>query len=63
MVSRFTRRRAADPFARDPVERLQAQVERLQNDVARLQQQVAFLEDLLRKQSEEAFLARTPAGS
>lgn len=62
VVSRFTRRgRAADPLARDPVERLQAQVDRLQDDVARLQHQVAFLEDLLRKQSDETFLARSTA--
>lgn len=53
---------AAPEYAtREHVERLEATVEQLQRDLARTQQQVAFLEDLLQKQSEEAFLQRFPS--
>jgi hypothetical protein len=38
------------------IERLEATVDRLQEDVERLQQQVSFLENLLQKQQESAFL-------
>lgn len=63
MVRRFTRRFSRDYVPREPLERLQITVERLQDDLERLQQRVNFLEDLLHKQSEETFLARSPADS
>jgi archaellum component FlaC len=52
-----------DSAPRGQVERLEATVERLQHDVERLQQQVAFLEDLLQKQADEAFLPRAGTGA
>lgn len=63
MVRRFTRRFSRDYVPREPLERLQITVERLQDDVDRLQQRVNFLEDLLHKQSDESFLARSSAES
>jgi hypothetical protein len=45
----------------DQVDRLEATVDRLQGELERLQQQVAFLEDLLQKRAEEAYLPRAPA--
>ncbi len=63
MVRRFTRRFSQDYVPREPLERLQITVERLQDDLERLQERVNFLEDLLQKQSNESFLARSSADS
>ena len=63
VVRRFTRRFSPEYVPREPVERLQMTVDRLQHDVERLQQRVTFLEDLLQKQSNESFLARSSADS
>jgi Bacterial PH domain len=63
VVRRFTRRFSPDYVPREPLERMQMTVDRLQHDVERLQQRVTFLEDLLHKQSDEAFLARSAADS
>lgn len=52
-----------DHASRAQVERLEAAVEQLQGHVERLQQQVTFLEDLLQKQTEEAFLTRSASDS
>jgi hypothetical protein len=61
LLGRLVKRPAPDAAPRDQLERLEGVVERLQGDVERLQQHVAFLEDLLRRQSDVPFLARTPA--
>lgn len=63
VVRRFTRRFSPDYVPREPLERLQMTVDRLQHEVERLQQRVNFLEDLLHKQSDESFLARSSADS
>lgn len=52
-----------DYTSRAHVERLEMTVETLQNEVERLRQQVSFLEELMRKQSEDTFLSRSPIGS
>lgn len=54
---------APDYATRAEVERLEGTVEQLRSDLERLQQQVAFLEDLLQKQADETFLARSPVDS
>jgi hypothetical protein len=64
LVERASPRAGPDYYpAREHFERLELTVEALQNDVERLRHQVVFLEDLLRKQSEETFLTRSSAGS
>lgn len=63
IVSKASLLAPPDNASRAQVERLEATVEQLQGSVERLQQQVAFLEDLLQKQSEEAFLTRSSSGS
>lgn len=52
-----------DYASRAHVERLEMTVEALQNELERLRHQVVFLEDLLRKQSEDTFLSRSSADS
>lgn len=63
VVSRVTMLAPPEYATRAHVAKLEATVEQLQGDLARLQQQVAFLEDLLQKQAEEAFLPRSSADS
>ena len=63
IVSRVAMLSAPAYATRDHVERMEAVIERLQGDVERLQQQVSFLEDLLQKQAEAAFLPRGSADS
>jgi hypothetical protein len=63
IVERVSPRSGPDYPSREHFERLELTVEALQNDLERLRNQVVFLEDLLRKQSEETFLSRTSLGS
>lgn len=63
IVSKASLLAPPDYASRAQVARLEATVEQLQGSVERLQQQVAFLEDLLQKQAEEAFLARPTPGA
>ncbi len=63
IVSKASLLAPPDTASRAQVERLEAAVEQLQGHVERLQQQVTFLEDLLQKQAEEAFLTRSTPGS
>ncbi|HEX8362066.1 MAG TPA: PH domain-containing protein [Longimicrobium sp.] len=63
LVERVSPRSGPDYPSREQLERLELTVEALQNDLERLRNQVVFLEDLLRKQSEETFLSRTSAES
>lgn len=58
LVSSASPRAYAD---REHVQRLEAMVEHLQIEVERLQEQVGFLEELLQKRAEEAFLPPTTA--
>jgi hypothetical protein len=52
-----------DYVSRAHFERLELTVETLQNEMERLRHQVSFLEDLLRKQSEDTFLSRSSIDS
>lgn len=61
IVSKASLLAPPDYASRAHVERLEATVEQLQGSVERLQQQVTFLEDLMQKQAEEAFLTRSTA--
>ncbi|HEX8272790.1 MAG TPA: PH domain-containing protein [Longimicrobiaceae bacterium] len=61
VVSRVSMLAPPDYATRAHVERLESTVEQLQRDLEALRQQVSFLEDLLQKQSEEAFLQRFPS--
>ena len=63
VLSRLFGRTPRDYTSRAYVEQLEATVDRLEQDVERLQQQVAFLEALLQKRSDEAFLPRSPVDS
>ena len=63
VVSRVSMLAPPDYATRAHVERLESTVEQLQRDLDALRQQVAFLEDLLQKQAEEAFLPRSPGDS
>jgi hypothetical protein len=46
----------------EQIQRMEAAIDRLHGDVERLQQQVEFLEDLLQKRADEAFLQRSSPG-
>lgn len=59
IVTRVSKLAPPPPLAADRVQRLEGAVETLQAEVERLRQQVEFLEDLLQKRSDEAFLQRT----
>lgn len=63
LVSKVSLLASPEYATRAHVEHVEATVERLQNDVGRLQQQVAFLEELLQKRAEEAFLPPASADS
>lgn len=63
LVERVSGNTGHDSVPRAQFERLELTVEALQNDLERLRQQVSFLEDLLRKQSEDTFLSRSSIDS
>ncbi|CAA9368990.1 MAG: hypothetical protein AVDCRST_MAG68-5280 [uncultured Gemmatimonadetes bacterium] len=63
LVERVSPRSGPDYPSREHFERLELTVEALQNEMERLRNQVSFLEDLLRKQSEDTFLTRSSVDS
>ncbi len=63
MLSKATVLTAPEYAMRSDIQRLEQTVERLQNDVERLTEQVTFLESLLEKRAQDAYLTETTAES
>jgi hypothetical protein len=63
IVSKVSMLSPPDYATRSDIQRIESRVETLQDEVTRLQEQVEFLEGLLQKRAEEAFLPPVPTKS